>query len=252
MTVAAKRAELLRRQIVGCTKCGLHLTCRSPVPPRIPSTAITPELLLIGEAPGSQEDKEGEPFVGPAGNLLFRWLKLEMGLHRSQVLIGNTVACRPTQKDAGKMNRQPSKAETAACRGNLARTVDYYLKAGGRWMLLAGSTALQAFVPDARIGQWAGRPFVMTWAGGLLNVMATYHPAAALRDMRHGPTIRRHLNFLGGLKRDLGQWPEHCFCGAEVARYDAVGIGWCETHGVYRRDVLRVPAIPHRQEEFAM
>lgn len=256
-TVAAKRAELLRRQIVGCTKCGLHLTCRSPVPPRIPSTAITPELLLIGEAPGSQEDREGEPFVGPAGNLLFKWLKIEMGLSRAQVMIGNSISCQPTVNDAGKKNRQPSKSELAACRDNLAKTLAYYLKAGGKWILLAGSTALQSFVAEARIGQWAGRPFVMKHEtglvnAGLVNVMPTYHPAAALRDMRHAPTIRRHLNLMATLKRDLSTWPETCFCGKEAARFDAMGVPWCAAHEVYGRGVLRVPRVSAAQEKLAV
>lgn len=243
-----RRAELLRRQIANCTDCHLYLYCRAPVPPTIPRHLITPELLIIGEAPGGQEDLKGEPFIGPAGGLFFRLLKIEVGLSRAQCMIGNSVQCRPTVAENGKMNRAPSKQEMSSCRDNVAKIIDYYAERGGRWVLLLGATVLQSIIPDARISSWAGRPFVVKHRRGLLNVFATYHPAAALRDPNHVDTIRRHLNYLAALRKDRSLWPEQCcLCRSDVARYDAMGVAWCKHHLAFQKGAVWAPLRRPRQ-----
>lgn len=246
-----RRAELLQNRIRECTRCDLHLYCTAPVPPAIPTTTVTPELLIVGEAPGGLEDKEGEPFVGPAGKLLFRWLKIELGIGRPQVIVTNAAQCRPTVANKGKMNRAPSRKEQGRCLDNVARVVDYYAAAGGRWILLLGATALRSFVEEAKIGAWSGRPFVLKHRVGLLNVMATNHPAAAFRDPQHETVIRRHLRELARFKR--GEWVEKCcLCGTNVEVYDAMGIAWCGEHRGYRKGVRWAPVVEKEQGRLAV
>lgn len=251
--VRRRRADLLRRKISGCTECNLHLYCKAPVPPAIPSSTATPELLIIGEAPGSQEDREGQPFHGPAGQLIFRWLKIEMGLSRAQTIISNAVSCRPTTSDKGKTNRAPSKDELFRCESNVARVVDFYMAAGGQWILLLGATALKVFVPEAKVSAWSGRPFVLKHRKGLVSLMATNHPAAALRDPNYGPAIRRHLNYLAAVKKDpVTFWPDTCMCGKEVVVYDGMGVAWCEAHRGFRREERWVVAMRKEQGKLAV
>lgn len=251
--VVKARYELLRRQILGCRNCSLVFHCKSPVPATVPPPGVVPQLLVVGEAPGGQEDRAGEPFVGPAGQLLFKWLKIELGLSRQQCVVCNPVSCRPTVANNQKTNRAPSKVELKSCRDNLARQVDYYHHAttsvANRWVLLLGATALQAFLPEARVSWWAGKPFVMMREDGeMFRCLATYHPASALRDPgRIGP-IRRHLNFLAALRKDVGGlWPDKCMCGKEVELYDEMGLGWCEAHRGMRKTVARVPRVKPKQ-----
>lgn len=252
-----RRAELLRKQISACTNCHLHLYCNSPVPPAIPSTFVTPELLIIGEAPGGNEDRDNEPFVGAAGKLLSKWMKAGMGLHRNQLLVHNAVACRPTIAQKGVVNRPPSKQERAACINNVAKVVEFYATAGGRWILLLGATALQTFLPDARIGQWAGRIFVVRHRKGykgLLDVACTFHPAAALRDQSHRMenNIIEHIRYFAKVRRDPTLWPDTCMCGKDVAVYDGIGRPWCEEHRGYRREEVWAPQVRAAQGRLAV
>lgn len=247
VNLLTKRADLIRRTTTNCTNCALHLSCISPTPPSLP-TITTPELLIVGEAPGGTEERAGEPFIGAAGTFIFRWIKTELGLHRKQCWIANSVACRPTAANKGKTNRAPNKTELDRCRDNLARVVDLYKRSGGEWVLLLGATALKSFVDEARIGSWAGKPFVLKHRDGLLSFMASYHPAAALRDPGYTPTIRRHLNYLAVLRKDTTQWWDKCFCGKEVAVYDGMGIAWCEKHRGLRRGERRVVEVRMKQE----
>lgn len=245
--VTAKRIEFLRKRVGECRACHLHLYCDGPVPPSVPRETIVPQLLVIGEAPGQQEDKQRQPFVGPAGKLLDRLLKQGMGLSRQQVMISNAVQCRPTVAQKGKMNRAPNQTELYECRDNVARVVDHYAGVGGEWILLMGATALKQFVPWMKIGVWSGKPFAMMHERRLMNVMATYHPAAALRDDRNVTIILDHLKKLNRWKKRLDEWPDKCFCGGEVERYDAMGLAYCEAHLAYRKDGVRMMEVRKKQ-----
>jgi len=152
----------------GCTACPeLAATRRNVVVGSAPAGA---RLLVVGEAPGAQEDAGGQPFVGRSGQLLDRLLA-EAGLPREQVAVLNTLKCRPPG------NRVPTRTETAACRGWTERQVELLdpavvltlgLSATTWWL---GRTTLTA--ARGRVHRVAGR-----------QVLATYHPSAALR---HGP-----------------------------------------------------------------
>lgn len=158
--------ESLWHNIECCESCGLAQGCTRKVPgqgdPHAP-------LMLIGEGPGEQEDKQGIAFVGPAGQLLTRMLAA-IQLPRERVYICNVVKCRPPH------NRVPSPEERQACLPHLRGQVALVKP---RVIVLLGATAVAAVLgPDYRItrcrGEWFERKGV--------SILATYHPAALLRD----------------------------------------------------------------------
>lgn len=127
------------------------------------------QIVWIGEGPGADEDEQGRPFVGAAGQLLDR-LIAAMGLHREEVFIGNVVKCRPPH------NRAPEPDEVHACLPYLARQIELIRP---EVIVILGATALRALIdPGAYITRMRG-----TWIerGGIM-IMPTFHPAALLRD----------------------------------------------------------------------
>jgi len=159
--------QVLRQLCLGCERCGLRTGCQGVVFAR-----GNPEagLMLIGEGPGAEEDKQGLPFVGAAGQLLDKIL-MAAGFGPEDVYIANIVKCRPPG------NRVPTPEEAAACRPWLMKQIELVAP---KIIVLLGSTALVNMVDrQARItrmrGQW------LTSRSGI-KVMPTYHPAALLRD----------------------------------------------------------------------
>ncbi len=125
-------------------------------------------LMFIGEGPGRDEDLQGEPFVGAAGQLLNKILDA-MGLRRADVYIANTVKCRPPR------NRNPEPAELAACRPYLLEQVR---AVAPELVVVLGRVAMQAVLEtDAPLGRMRGR--FHDWDG--TPVACTYHPAYLLR-----------------------------------------------------------------------
>ncbi len=158
----------LAEQVSECTACPLCEGCTQKVMGQGDPNA---PLMLIGEGPGEQEDLQGEAFVGRAGELLTNMLAA-IQLPRDRVYICNTVKCRPPK------NRTPKPDELEACRPHLLRQIALVKP---RVVFLLGSTAVRVMLgPNYRItqcrGQWFGR--------GELKIMATFHPAALLRDPR--------------------------------------------------------------------
>jgi uracil-DNA glycosylase family 4 len=126
-------------------------------------------LMFVGEGPGAEEDRQGLPFVGPAGELLTR-IVAAIGLTREQVYIANVVKCRPPG------NREPAPDEVAACRGYLEAQIDLVRP---RVIVLLGRTAAQTLLGVDRSlarlrGQWHSVRGVAA--------RVTYHPAALLRN----------------------------------------------------------------------
>lgn len=133
------------------------------------------KLMLIGEGPGQDEDAQGIPFVGRAGQLLDRILAA-IDLSREEVYIANVVKCRPPS------NRNPSRQEAVACLPYLYRQIELI---NPRIIVLLGSVALQNLInPDARITKMRGQ-WLESKSG--IKIMPTFHPAAVLRD----PSKRR-------------------------------------------------------------
>ena len=137
------------------------------------------EWMLVGEAPGAEEDARGEPFVGQAGKLLDNMLA-SIGLTRAgatpqSVYIANVLKCRPPG------NRNPEPAEVAQCEPFLRRQVELIAP---RLVLVMGRFAAQALLgTDASIASLRGQVHHIEVAGRRLPVVVTYHPAYLLRNL---------------------------------------------------------------------
>lgn len=171
----------LEADIAACQRCSLS-QCRRLAVPGMGDRS--PDWLVVGEAPGEEEDRQGLPFVGRAGQLLDRMLGA-MGLQRGQrVYITNVIKCRPPQ------NRNPEAEEIAQCTPYLLRQVDWLrpklVLAMGRFAahtLLAEGGAMPAEVlRQMPLGKLRGRVHEVTLAGQRLPLVVTYHPAYLLRS----------------------------------------------------------------------
>jgi uracil-DNA glycosylase family 4 len=132
-------------------------------------------VMLVGEAPGSDEDREGRPFVGVSGQLLDRMLAA-IGLGRDEAYVANTLYWRPPG------NRSPTQAETAACLPFIRRQIE--LVAPKILVLLGGAAAKTMLNRAEGITRLRGRPFEFESEGlkGPIPALATYHPAYLLRQ----------------------------------------------------------------------
>ncbi len=179
--------EELRQQCMSCRACSLAETRTNVV-----FGVGTPEaeVLFIGEAPGANEDAQGEPFVGRAGKLLDDMLAM-IGLDRSRIYITNSVKCRPPQ------NRDPLNTEKEACRGYLRRQVE--LMRPKIIVCLGRISAMEIIKEDFKITQEHGQFFER----GGIQMMALYHPAALLRDPRKKPETFEDLKKLQQKIREI-------------------------------------------------
>lgn len=152
-------AQLVNR----CTNCDLHQGRTNAVPGEGSPDA---EVMFIGEGPGAQEDRQGRPFVGPAGQFLDELLA-SIGMNRGQVYIANMVKCRPPQ------NRDPLPAEVNACGTYLDRQIELL---DPSLIVTLGRFSLARFFPGESIGRARGR--VREKDGR--RIYPIMHPAAAL------------------------------------------------------------------------
>ena len=159
--------ESVAQKIAACHRCGLCKTRTNTVPGM---GVENPAVLVIGEGPGHDEDLQGKPFVGPAGQLLDKMLSA-INLDRNRnCYIANIVKCRPPQ------NRDPLPEEADACSSFLKAQI-HILKP--KMILAMGQIALQnLYDPQAKITQLHGQ--ILDYNG--IPLMATYHPSALLRN----------------------------------------------------------------------
>jgi uracil-DNA glycosylase family 4 len=135
-------------------------------------------LMLIGEAPGFEEERQREPFVGPAGQKLTQILKA-MGLERSQVYISNICKFRPAIENQGTGNRAPTEVEMAACLPFVLTEIDVIRP---QVIVALGGTALKGLGIDGSVSRLRGR--FHDFRG--TPVMVTYHPSYILREEKMG------------------------------------------------------------------
>lgn len=168
-------------EIISCTRCRLAASRQHAVPGEGPGTAT---VLLIGEAPGREEDREGRPFVGRAGAILTDLLSTA-GLGRDEVYITSVIKCRPPA------NRLPKRDEITTCRPYLERQNallrPYVIVPMGKVATDAVSTTLGIELKP--IGSAHGKAITVTVPWGEVIVLPTYHPAA----MTHNPRMREPL-----------------------------------------------------------
>ncbi len=163
---SGETVEQIRADIGNCTRCPLHAG-RTQI---VHTTGnFNADLMFVGEAPGADEDEQGFPFVGRAGQLLTRIIE-GIGLKREDVCIGNINRCRPPG------NRQPVPEETAACRPFLLREIAVVRP---KVIVVLGNTATQNLL-DIKTPISKLRGNFQDYFG--VKVMPTFHPAYLLRD----------------------------------------------------------------------
>jgi uracil-DNA glycosylase family 4 len=174
--VARMDWDELERAVAGCTACGL---CKTRTNTVFGVGSHGSEWMVIGEAPGAEEDLRGEPFVGQAGHLLDSILAAaglgRTATGRSGVYIANVVKCRPPA------NRNPEPEEAARCEPYLRRQIGLLRP---QVVLLMGRVAAQAVLgTDASIASLRGHAHRIDVDGAPVPVIVTYHPAYLLRNL---------------------------------------------------------------------
>lgn len=158
----------LQANVRACTLCGLH---RGRTQTVFGVGRRDASLFVIGEAPGADEDRQGEPFVGRAGQLLNAMLR-SIGLPRGEVFIANILKCRPPN------NRDPEPSESASCTPYLTRQIELVQP---RVLLAVGRIAAQWLLQtDTPIGRIRGR--ALSFGPRNTPLVVTYHPAYLLRS----------------------------------------------------------------------
>ena len=169
--------QTFRTEVLDCTKCGLCSTRTQVV---FGTGPIATPLMFVGEAPGEDEDRKGEPFVGRAGQLLTSTLK-RFGVERSQVFIANILKCRPPG------NRTPAPDEMASCMPWLQRQIATIRP---KVICGLGNIAVQTLlVTKTGITKLRGR---LTQAQGV-PFFPTFHPAYILRNMSDQPLFEADI-----------------------------------------------------------
>jgi len=163
---ASPELQQLHAEVRACVKCSLHATRTQAVPGVGPCPA---DIMIVGEAPGFNEDRQGEPFVGAAGKLLDTLLA-RIGLSRQDVYITNVLKCRPPQ------NRDPMPNEVESCSPYLARQLALIKP---KVVLVLGRHALERLLP--------GQGSISRIHGSLVRrgdvaYVPLFHPAAALHN----------------------------------------------------------------------
>ncbi|MEX2581804.1 MAG: uracil-DNA glycosylase [Gemmatimonadota bacterium] len=170
--------------MVRCTRCDLYTSRTQVVPGAGPAN---PRILVIGEAPGASEDREGVPFVGRSGALLDAMLEAA-GLSRQQVFIANVIRCRPPE------NRNPRAAEVRACSGWLRQQIRILRPAA---VATLGRFALQHFIPGGRVTRLQGMVRKVDYVQEAIDLFPLVHPSAVLRDPRLRPAYEEQFRELG-------------------------------------------------------
>jgi uracil-DNA glycosylase family 4 len=169
---AADELAQIAAEVNVCTLCKLHHGTIKAVPGEGPPDA---KIMFIGEAPGFNEDRQGRPFVGAAGQFLEELLALA-GLRRRDVFIANVVKHRPPN------NRDPEPDEITACGAYLERQITAI---DPRVIVTLGRFSMAKWFPGERISRIHGQP---RWVGGRL-IVPMMHPAAALHQPQNRPLI---------------------------------------------------------------
>lgn len=172
----------LVQQINTCTRCPLSRGRTLGVPGEGSSTA---DIIIIGEGPGANEDREGKPFIGRAGNVLTGLLQ-GIGLSREDVFITNMVKCRPPG------NRDPLPDELEACSGFMDAQIDLIKP---KVIVTLGRFSFGKFFPGEAISKARGKP--RRWRD--LTVYPMYHPAAVMYNQKLKPVLEQDFGRLPAL-----------------------------------------------------
>ena len=174
--------SIIEKNVEDCKKCSLHKIRDNIVFGDGDSSA---DLMIIGEAPGREEDKAGKPFIGRAGKLLNSFLS-SINLDRESIFITNTVKCRPPE------NRNPSEAEIQSCSGFLDRQIDIIKP---KVLVLLGKIAANRLLnQDKPISELRLKKFFIEKYN--IPIIVFYHPAYILRSPSQKTKVWDDLKFL--------------------------------------------------------
>ncbi len=161
--------EIIANEIKSCKLCDLYLNRKNAVPGEGKSDA---SLVIVGEAPGRNEDLYGRPFVGMAGKFLDKYLK-SAGIERNSIFITNAVKCRPPN------NRKPSSEELITCRFYLIRQLN---SIHPKIVLALGvSAAYSLNIEFKHLEEIRGKLINKEFGGLNLNIYVTFHPSFPMR-----------------------------------------------------------------------
>ena len=175
-------------RVRACKDCALSMGRTNAVPGEGPADA---EVMFIGEGPGFQEDRQGRPFVGPAGQFLEQLLA-DAGLSRERVFIANMIKCRPPQ------NRDPAPAEMAACSKYLDRQIELI---DPKLIVTLGRFSLGRFFPGESITRARGR---VRHKDGRA-IFPVMHPAAGLRREEMKASIIQDFKAMPGILEEAAR-----------------------------------------------
>lgn len=185
--------EKIMKEVESCRKCGLWKTKKNPV---LGEGSLHPKVMFIGEAPGFNEDLQGKPFVGRAGEVLDELLGL-IGLERKDVFVGNVLKCRPPN------NRDPQPSEIRACTPYLDKQIalikpKIIVTLGN----FATSYIMEKFGLKAEsIGRVHGRIFRISNLVLSTKIIPMYHPAVVLRNPDLRSSLVEDFRFLKDVTR---------------------------------------------------
>jgi len=178
--------ESLNEQIRRCSSCRLCRERKRAVPGEGPEDA---DIVFVGEAPGLHEDRQGRPFVGPAGQFLEELLA-SINLSRNDVYICNVIKCRPPN------NREPQPDELAACRPYLDKQIQLIKP---KLIVTLGRFSMQLAFSGVRISRVHGIPKRV----GEFVYFPMFHPAAALHQPRYRASIEEAMLKIPQILADL-------------------------------------------------
>lgn len=211
------RLEVIQ-QVTSCTRCELVDQCSAPVPF---SGKAPAKIVVVGEAPGGEEDKQSRPFIGPAGQWLRKRLN-KVGIDPDSLSYMNVVSCFP--------HGTPTQHHIQRCENNRQTQLDLI---DPDWILLVGGVALSAWRPDLKVSQTHGRPLLLEGR----VAFSCYHPSAAMRRIAYDRDLTSDLTtFKEMLNKGKNGWSsfisDHCVnkCDNWVSWYDQNFIGWCKKH----------------------
>ena len=164
----------LQEQVLACTRCSHLVQARTHVVFGVGT--VHADIMFVGEAPGMDEDRQGEPFVGKAGQLLTRIIET-MGLSREKVYIGNVLKCRPDTPGKSYGNRKPTPMEMQTCWPYL---MDQIKLIRPKVLVALGTTAVEGLIGKPIKGITRMRGKFQDFRG--IPVMPTYHPSYVLRN----------------------------------------------------------------------
>ena len=188
LSLSSLNINEVKDSVNNCTKCNLHKTRNNTV---FGDGEVESDIMIIGEAPGKDEDEHGKPFIGRAGKLLNQFLK-SINLNRESVFITNTIKCRPPE------NRNPSVVEIVSCSEFLDQQIKIIKP---KVLVLLGKVAANRFLEDDKpMSELRQKKFFINKID--IPIIVFYHPAYILRSPLMKFSVWEDLKYLNSILQE--------------------------------------------------